>query len=330
MPSIDVSVIIPTYNRKSSLQITLDLLKKQTWSHERIEVIVVDDGSMDDTPSIAVQAFPYKFKYIRQENQGSAAARNRGAEESHGDILVFIDDDILLEPEYIAGLIEEHNHFNRIVGMGTCLPYLNEKSSVFERIQFSSILPLTEKRESEFVDYQDCVTNNLSVRYQDFYKIGKMQDVAGDGPTWWGDIDFGYRAHLDGFRFRRSAKAICYHNDNSTRDLRSSKQRAYKVSQMAVLLIQKYPEMLPDLPMFRDKNPIDWKQDSISLIFRKVARTVASTPAITYLMEALASAFERWYPSPRLLHPLYRWITGSYIYRGFRQGLRAYGRLGSE
>ena len=93
-----VSVVIPTYNRKDMLREALNSLAQQTYPTDRFEIIVVDDGSTDGTDQIAAVAFPFTLRYFWQTNQGDATARNLGARQSQADILVFLDDDILVEP----------------------------------------------------------------------------------------------------------------------------------------------------------------------------------------------------------------------------------------
>src|SRR2546421_12644556 len=85
-----LSVIIPTYNRKILLREALKSLTRQTYPHDRIEVIVVDDGSTDGTAGIAAEAFSFSLRYFSESNQGDAAARNLGARQRQADILVFL------------------------------------------------------------------------------------------------------------------------------------------------------------------------------------------------------------------------------------------------
>ncbi len=84
-----ISIIVPTLNRMSSLRETLVALTTQTYAAR--EVIVVDDGSTDGT-EMMVRQFS-DVKYLRQENRGPAAARNRGSREARGEIIAFTDDD---------------------------------------------------------------------------------------------------------------------------------------------------------------------------------------------------------------------------------------------
>ena len=74
--------------------------------------------------------------------------------------------------------------------------------------------------------------------------------------------------------------------------------------------------------MYHDKTPIAWKKDSFSLILRKISRQIASTPIVISAIATLVRAFERFYPSPAVLGRLYLWLSGSYMYVGFREGLR--------
>jgi len=100
-----VSVIVPTYNRAPLLAQTLESVRLETY--RPIELIVVDDGSTDDTPDV-VRRFKesaegdLEVKYIAQTNQGAAAARNRGLEECIGEFIQFLDSDDLLHPEKIS------------------------------------------------------------------------------------------------------------------------------------------------------------------------------------------------------------------------------------
>lgn len=322
MTTLDASLIIPTYNRKQSLVELLDSLTKQTIEFNRFEVIVVDDDSTDGTEQISQAPYPFNLRLIRQANQGSAIARNTGAAQAKGHLLIFLDDDMLVEPDYVIGLVEEHKDYPQTVGMGTELPYIFPNPTVFTQIATSSSSVKAEDSVGCYVDFTACVTNNISVEHQYFDEIGKMQDVAGDGPTWWGDVDFGYRAELKGFRFRRSGKAKCYHRDYSIRDLKTASSRAYKAAKMGVALFQKFPNVQSHIPMFHDKTPIIWGQDAPGLIIRKVLRSLTASRWVIGGMEYLVSILEKYYPSPSLLSPLYRWICGAYMFRGYRDGLR--------
>jgi glycosyltransferase involved in cell wall biosynthesis len=299
-------------------------LAAQSWPHTGFEVIIVDDGSTDGTETIVEEPLALTLRLIRQANQGSAVARNAGAQVAQGKLLIFLDDDMLAEPDYVAGLVEDHATFPRLIGMGRELAFVPSGATTYARMAAAGAAAHSQQQSGMFVDFTECVTNNLSVLRDDFFAIGMMQDVAGDGPTWWGDVDFGYRAAQLGFRFRRSSKAACYHRDYSTRDLKTASERMYKVSHMAVALFRKFPAVAPHVPMFCDKAPVDWRHDSPVLILRKLLRIVISTPAVVRALEWMAHKLEELNRAPRLLGSLYRWVTGAYIYQGFRAGLRSY------
>lgn len=94
-----VSVIVPTYNYGRFLAETLDSVFRQTVPAH--EVIVVDDGSTDDTPAVAAR-YGERVVYLRQPNRGVAAARNAGVDRATGDWLAFLDADDLWEPDFLA------------------------------------------------------------------------------------------------------------------------------------------------------------------------------------------------------------------------------------
>jgi glycosyltransferase involved in cell wall biosynthesis len=90
----DVSVILPTYNRAEWLAGTVRSILGQTYAP--VEVLIVDDGSSDDTAAVC-GAFPPPVRYLRQENGGVSAARNRGIREARGEWIALADSDDLWE-----------------------------------------------------------------------------------------------------------------------------------------------------------------------------------------------------------------------------------------
>lgn len=91
-----VSVIIPTFNRGAWLPETVASVLSQT--HPPLEVLIVDDGSTDETPAVCA-GFSDPVRCIRQERAGVGAARNRGAAEARGEWLAFLDSDDLWAPD---------------------------------------------------------------------------------------------------------------------------------------------------------------------------------------------------------------------------------------
>ena len=109
--SLLVSIIIPCYNKAQYLGETLESVAAQTY-HD-IEVIVVDDGSPDNTQAVveAWQKQMPNLHYLHQENQGPSAARNNGIRASHGEYVMALDADDTLSPTYVekcAGYLISH------------------------------------------------------------------------------------------------------------------------------------------------------------------------------------------------------------------------------
>jgi glycosyltransferase involved in cell wall biosynthesis len=94
-----VSVVIPTFNRATTIVRAVESVLQQTY--RPLEVVVVDDGSTDKTPEV-LQAYGSAIVYVRQDNAGPAAARNRGIRESKGDLVAFLDSDDLWRETKLA------------------------------------------------------------------------------------------------------------------------------------------------------------------------------------------------------------------------------------
>lgn len=105
-----VSVIVPTYNRASVISKTLDSVYQQTY--RPIEVVIIDDGSTDNTKEVVAdwqekhQEGSFQVKYLIQQNAGAQSARNRGIKNAIGQYLQFLDSDDLIEPQKLKAQVD--------------------------------------------------------------------------------------------------------------------------------------------------------------------------------------------------------------------------------
>jgi glycosyltransferase involved in cell wall biosynthesis len=320
-----LSVIVPTYNRSASLSRLLNCLDMQSYPVMYWEVIVVDDGSNDPGYSKAYDGkYQYKLVRVKQNHQGAVVARNAGAQHSQADIMVFLDDDVVVEPGYLEGLVREHNLHECAVIMGFFQPSRGEQAGTFKKAVLRSGVTQDSQTASQKVDFIHCVSHNLSIKRNHFFEIGMFQD-----PTYqkgwpnWDDIDLAYRADQHGFEFIQALDARGSHMDHVLEDFKAHCKRIYWAGVNANWLFKKYPELKEILPMFRDKTPIRLGVDSIGLVFRKILRIVLAWGPILHFMEAVSNFLEKYFPDSRILVALYRWINSSYIFRGYRFGLKS-------
>lgn len=105
MNSSLISVIVPIYNSSSTLLKTLTSIKDQ--SYKNLEVLLIDDGSLDETPIICknIQKIDKRFQYIRKENGGVSSARNLGLNLSKGSYISFIDADDTIDQSFFSDLV---------------------------------------------------------------------------------------------------------------------------------------------------------------------------------------------------------------------------------
>jgi glycosyltransferase involved in cell wall biosynthesis len=115
--SLDFSLIIPTRDRCQLLSACLHNLELQRYPRNRFEILVIDDGSQDETPqAIRHSAERLPVVAIRQTGAGAGAARNAGVLRARGIFCLFIDDDVLASPDLLANHRESHaEHLNRLV-----------------------------------------------------------------------------------------------------------------------------------------------------------------------------------------------------------------------
>lgn len=318
-----ISVIIPTYNRQKWLGEILESIVLQSLPFDQFEVIVVDDGSTDNTAQIVQRPYPFPLRYFYQANQGDAAARNLGAAQSQAEFLVFLDDDMILDKDFLVQLLSAHPAGRNCIVVGTDTLWVEEVNPM--ELGKVPPAPAPGLPPVETISFADVCSNNMSIRREAFFAVGMMEGLDFPGSSIWCDVDFTYRAQQKGFGFLRSRLALCWHRDYVAKSLESRKKRMREAAYRAVVLFHKYPELVYYLPMFSDKTPINWKQDGLGIMARKLVRQITSLRPILWLLEKVVLTIPDRPSYERLARTLRRWLVGGYIFRGYRAGLRDFG-----
>lgn len=106
--SIDVTIILPSYNRYPLNLLTLYSLENQKFDLSKMEVVLIDDASTDETYLLQNYKPPYSFQYIRnKQNEGRSKTRNMGIKAARGKILIFLDAEVIVDPQFVK------NHYRR-------------------------------------------------------------------------------------------------------------------------------------------------------------------------------------------------------------------------
>ena len=120
--SFNIALIICTYNRDKYLPEALDSIKAQTIDSNKFQLIIVDNNSTDNTAAISkkfISDHPHlNAKYCFEENKGLSFARNRGISEASAPIISYIDDDVILPPEYLEIMLAFFEKTPDAIGVG--------------------------------------------------------------------------------------------------------------------------------------------------------------------------------------------------------------------
>ncbi|MBI4585892.1 MAG: glycosyltransferase [Planctomycetes bacterium] len=162
---MDVTVIIPARNAASLIGRCISALKRQSYNRGRIQIIAVDDGSVDGTAAAARQA---GAEVLRLRPSGPAAARNRGAELASGEILLFTDADCIPAPDWIEKMVEP---FADLAVTGAKGIYRTEQTSLTARfVQREYESRYRRMRRYESIDFAD--TYAAGFRRELFFRAG--------------------------------------------------------------------------------------------------------------------------------------------------------------
>ncbi len=202
-----VSVVIPTYNRKKILEKCLFALEDQSLGDfiAGYEVIVVDDGSTDGTKLWLLEQnkqLPH-VRLIEQEHAGPAVGRNRGVQNSKGEVIVFIDSDLVVTKNFLnfhcRKLLQSWTRF----GDRLCFTY----GSVVNTANFDN--PTSEPHKLRDISWAYFATGNVAIDKKVLVNSG-LFDI-GFCLYGWEDLELGERLRQMGVKLVKCPKAVGYH-----------------------------------------------------------------------------------------------------------------------
>jgi GT2 family glycosyltransferase len=243
---MDFSVVIPTYNRLDMLLRVLDALDGQVGAPP-FETIVINDGSKDETDRVVSKrngiTFSNGITFRTQENAGPGRARNHGVSLAKGRFVVFIGDDTVPEPRFLA----EHARVHRESGndpMVACLGYTGwprgERVTAFMDYINDYGLQFGYKliKDGDVVPFNFFYTSNISIDRE--LLVAHPFDTTFPAAAW-EDIELAYRLDAKGLKIRYNAKAVTRHYHPMTVD--SFSRRQYTVGKSGAIFFQKHPEL---------------------------------------------------------------------------------------
>jgi GT2 family glycosyltransferase len=319
----ELSVVVPTCERRDAVERLLRALLRQTLPPERFEVLVAIDGSEDGTREL-VESFrsPYRLRGLWRPHGGRASACNRGARAATGHVVVFLDDDMEPLPGCLAAHRAAHDGRGRRCVLGAvpvAVPVAERESSLHRYVarKFEAHHRRLAGQGHRFT-LRDFYSGNLSIPRSLLLEVGLFdEEFAAYGNE---DLELAVRLRRAGvaITFDEDAVAVQHWEKNLARLASDTRAKGETV----VLLARKHPDALPELQLSRYANAgLVWRLARAALVWAGPAPGWArAVIAFTTLLDRIR------FPRTILY---YRLVLDSFYWLGVRSALRRGGSRGS-
>ena len=282
LPAVDLTVVMPTHNRRQMLRETLDALARQTYPADRFEIVIMCDGDSDGTYEMLRElAMPFRLRPFAQPQSGPATARNNGVARATAPVVLFLDDDIIALPELLAEHIRLHQDRPNRVVVGRLLPDPDVKLAgwtAWEQHIFDNRYRALEQMEMP-VDGRKFYSGNVSVDRAAFLAVGGFNAAYKRAE----DIELGYRLQKAGAQFFFNGRAAGIHRGVHSFEAWSRTQYNYGRYDVQLAQVEGHKELMPIASWFRQRNALN----------RLLGRIAVGRPGLRRPLLAFAHATAR-------------------------------------
>jgi glycosyltransferase involved in cell wall biosynthesis len=220
--NFDVSVIVPTFNRAASLRRLITSFDALSFDSISAEILIVDNGSTDNTPLLLAQATAegrkFSLKVLCEDRRGKSNALNRGLSSAQGKIIVIVDDDVVVHPEWLAKHAESYSLTSFDAIQGRVLPGLDldGRPANPDKLREYNI-PIIDYGE-QIRECRGLTGTNMSFKREVFAKVGWFDPRLGPGAAGFSeDTQYSLRICEAGFKIGYTPHAVVYHELSPTR-----------------------------------------------------------------------------------------------------------------
>jgi GT2 family glycosyltransferase len=316
-----LSVVIPTHNRPGTLRNTLAALGEQTLPADRFEVLVVDDGS-DEGHRREVRTLGERFEFdlIEKDQGGLASARNRGADRARGEILHFLDDDVIPVPDSLEQHLATHAEATEPIAVVGALPFP-------PRVELTAFLWYIE-RSGHYDLYKHPrkypggqpplppMNGNSSIPRELFFGVGKYDESFRQYGS--EDLELGYRLARAGVRFVYNPRAVGYHDH--TKNFPQFCTDMETAGASLIRVYRKYPDIKAPkkIDLVEDRlRDLPGKKKLVKLVMETTFRFPWMLGPPRWILRH-AGPF---YATRHVLFPFYRWVAHYHYAVGMRRAL---------
>ncbi|MFV0388980.1 MAG: glycosyltransferase family 2 protein [Pyrinomonadaceae bacterium] len=314
-----VSVVVSTFNRPIKVQRTIKCLLDQSIGSEEYEIVLVDNGSKEEV------LLPENLNgrnvqlYRFEENQERAISRSKGVELASGELILFSDDDLLFEKDFLNYHLAAHKEWENLMAIGKIILPRNRLSE--PGIKFRQELELTGIPGNRGLVSQPNfgTAANMSIKKDIYLQLGGFDsELAGIE-----DQDFAMRHSANGGNIAYLPEAVAVHDDDWL-DFRSFCKRQAYAAEWAVPFSARYPEFEDSQAREKINGFIYLGKEPFSLSAKKAIKSVLATRTGKAIVSSAIRVLEIVAPKSNLLSKAYSQTLGIYVQEGYRKGLRKY------
>jgi len=215
---VKVSVIVPTWNDERRVLLCIDALKNQSISKDLFEIIVVDNGSSDNT--LKILSSVDGIKLLQEHKVGSYAARNKGLTLAQGEYVAFTDSDCIPDRKWLEELLKKADDIKDFGVIAGEITFFKDEYSNAEpaALNYESFFSMNQK---EYAKAGVCITANWLSKKNSLLELGKFKDSMKSG----GDHDMAKRLTLAGYMVTFCEDAVVNHPSRNLKEILQKRRR---------------------------------------------------------------------------------------------------------